>query len=892
VEADEDTWISRIYNTGSDANAQGLLVRSDATAAHNAAVMGVYADGGYKMLVKSTGNVGIGTLPVTHYTGYEALDIGNTLSLMSNNTSTNISTLTNNGYLNSNASNWVRKVADESTMYEQVSGQHRFKTAASGSAGGAITWSEALRIDASGNVGIGTQSPDANLHVYKASAGSITASSDAQLVVENSGVAAINLLSGASSHGQILFGDSGDADDGQFGYDQTNREFYFKTAGNSTKRLLIDSSGDVGIGTDSPVQTLDVDGSIGTRQVRHSIRPSLNLDFANSKELDSRITFYRDSIATYYDSKGILKYANVNEPRFDHDPVTGESKGLLIEEARTNISIATTLEVPLDFNNMYIQKHMEVAPDGTYSGHHVLASSGVSRHEVNIKYPGTATVVYTASVYVKPLGAVTWLSVSRAGSTDMVGFDLINITTNTPGGTASGTISDAGNGWRKITFTFTETSTGSTRSVYMSPGIGAPPSSVYSNLNGDGENGVALWGMQVEAAAFATSYIPSDTRFTSRSSTATYHDETGILRTAPVNGARYGYKYDGRKWVETGLILETASTNMLYHSTKGSDLYGDVLAAEAIWTITDSSTDVTAPDGSTRTTKGVSGTSGNSWYWKVSPFSYTNGTTYTHSAWVRTAAGTTGTIAMNVYPQTLANGGPAATSITATDEWQRVSVTFPYNSGLGSPYIGFVSPQYSRTFYFWGWQIEAHSGPTSYIKTLGSAVTRAADVASSVAYTREHDDAEFSDISDWYDSSGTLYVDFNMAGDTAGSFGNIVQLVEDTSIRTGILSTNASNSLTGLAYRAPDLIYPTIGALTYGTSMKVAKTTPDGTNFITSVNGATAVTTTASPIVNPTSMYIGKTISDNYNYTGTFSKIAYYPVKLSNAELVALTENN
>jgi hypothetical protein len=61
VEADEDTWLARIYNTGSDANAQGLLVRSDATAAHDAPVMGVYADGGYKMLVKSTGNVGIGT---------------------------------------------------------------------------------------------------------------------------------------------------------------------------------------------------------------------------------------------------------------------------------------------------------------------------------------------------------------------------------------------------------------------------------------------------------------------------------------------------------------------------------------------------------------------------------------------------------------------------------------------------------------------------------------------------------------------------------------------------------------------------------------------------------------------------------------------------------------
>jgi len=61
VEGDEDTWISRIYNTGSDANAAGLLVRSDATAAHDALVFGAYADSGYKFVVRSSGNVGIGT---------------------------------------------------------------------------------------------------------------------------------------------------------------------------------------------------------------------------------------------------------------------------------------------------------------------------------------------------------------------------------------------------------------------------------------------------------------------------------------------------------------------------------------------------------------------------------------------------------------------------------------------------------------------------------------------------------------------------------------------------------------------------------------------------------------------------------------------------------------
>ena len=60
VKADQDTWISRIYNTGSDANAQGLLVRSDATSAHDALVFGAYADSGYKMVIRSTGKVLIG----------------------------------------------------------------------------------------------------------------------------------------------------------------------------------------------------------------------------------------------------------------------------------------------------------------------------------------------------------------------------------------------------------------------------------------------------------------------------------------------------------------------------------------------------------------------------------------------------------------------------------------------------------------------------------------------------------------------------------------------------------------------------------------------------------------------------------------------------------------
>jgi len=68
-----------------------------------------------------------------------------------------------------------------------------------------------------------------------------------------------------------------------------------------------------------------------------NLRPSLDLRFALAKKLDPRITFTRGSSGTYFGPDGIMRTADVNEPRFDHDPVTGQSLGLLVEEQRTNL---------------------------------------------------------------------------------------------------------------------------------------------------------------------------------------------------------------------------------------------------------------------------------------------------------------------------------------------------------------------------------------------------------------------------------------------------------------------------------------------------------------------------------------------------------------------------
>jgi len=71
--------------------------------------------------------------------------------------------------------------------------------------------------------------------------------------------------------------------------------------------------------------------------------PSLDLRFASNKSLVDAITgsnlvdFTRASSGTYVGSDGLIKTATTNEPRFDHDPTTGESLGLLVEESRTNL---------------------------------------------------------------------------------------------------------------------------------------------------------------------------------------------------------------------------------------------------------------------------------------------------------------------------------------------------------------------------------------------------------------------------------------------------------------------------------------------------------------------------------------------------------------------------
>lgn len=143
----------------------------------------------------STGNVGIGTVP-NLWQSAKAIDISN-VSIAG--IETNDLHLSSNAFYN--GSTWIYISSNRATNYYQSQGIHGWRYAASGSNGTSISWSEAMRIDSSGNVGIGTTNPTSKLFVNGASyLDGYNYASSIQFVRANS-----NTVNPAGGNGILIF---------------------------------------------------------------------------------------------------------------------------------------------------------------------------------------------------------------------------------------------------------------------------------------------------------------------------------------------------------------------------------------------------------------------------------------------------------------------------------------------------------------------------------------------------------------------------------------------------------------------------------------------------------------------------------------------------------------
>lgn len=155
-----------------------------------------------------------------------------------------------------------------------------------------------------GNMGIGTETPEGKLHVFRASAGTVTANANAPLVVENATSNYINLLTPSASESGILFGNNQNAQDGAIIYNNVNLAdgLQFRTNGNVT-RMSLTSAGNLGLGTPAPEANL------------HIFRGSAGAVTANANAplvVENSTSNYINLITPDVNERGILFGDNLN----------------------------------------------------------------------------------------------------------------------------------------------------------------------------------------------------------------------------------------------------------------------------------------------------------------------------------------------------------------------------------------------------------------------------------------------------------------------------------------------------------------------------------------------------------------------------------------------------
>jgi hypothetical protein len=211
-------------------------------------------------------------------------------------------------------------------------------------------------------------------------------------------------------------------------------------------------------------------------------RPSLDLNFAAARELDPRVTFSRASTATYTNSVGLIQAAAVDEARFDYDPATKKSLGLLIEESRTNLMLNTSTPDTSNWDSLSggatPVSSTSTAPDGSTGC--IRIQSSVATGGGKRLFDPAATGTHICSVYARSRTGVAQSVYCTLSSTSST------ITTTLP----------ADGSWIRVISDATDVPAITSKTF----GIRASDSSGCD---------IDVWGEQAEEGIFETSFIPT-----------------------------------------------------------------------------------------------------------------------------------------------------------------------------------------------------------------------------------------------------------------------------------------------------------------------------------------------------------------------------------------------
>ena len=207
--------------------------------------------------------------------------------------------------------------------------------------------------------------------------------------------------------------------------------------------------------------------------------------------------------------------AAVYGARFDHDPITLACKGLLIEESRTNSILQSEAFSSTSWANGVVTRTADqiASPSGATTADLITSVTGNFGGKLAQNFT-FATTTYTASIFVKKGNwryiGIQLADVSSSAVIPSFDFDTETVSQN---GTSYATIGfqKYGNGWYRITLTQAVTAINSTFAIWMTASNGNVTGPIGAG------NTVYVWGAQLEAGAFPTSYIPTTTASVVRS---------------------------------------------------------------------------------------------------------------------------------------------------------------------------------------------------------------------------------------------------------------------------------------------------------------------------------------------------------------------------------------
>lgn len=459
------------------------------------------------------------------------------------------------------------------------------------------------------------------------------------------------------------------------------------------------------------------------------IRPSLLLDFENSKVLDPRVSFTRTGSALYYDG-------------YSHHKS---------EENLIGYSNFTTGWTNTNYN---VTQAAATAPDGTTTAVRASPTSAAANNSVALSSNvGNDGDTVTWSVYAKqdstdyPAISVYFNSASSARAT----FDLTNGTvvgTTNGTGTVTASIVDANNGWYRCIVTFSGATT-TACTVYVLDS--ANHNDFVLGNSPDGSKGMFLWGPQIQKRSSATAYTAT---------TGSPIQKFGpTLKTASSNIPRFDHDPLTRE--SKGLLIEYSRTNLCYPSVLGSTWAHASNMIHQNYAI--------APDGTHTAAMVYESVTSRQQLVYVNVNTVTSGADYIFSFYVKPYT-YDGSIEIHSHGDSSSSFNIGGADFAATDgskgmysvgnDWKRIWWRRTKSNTTGTIYIGFSASTYAgdgyeKGFLCWGGDLQQGSIPTSHIPTTTANVTRGAEDAF----------IDNVDTSDWFNASeGTSYVEAAIGG--------------------------------------------------------------------------------------------------------------------------------